>query len=657
LILRAVVLSALLGAIGCGNNSTPTTPSSGSPPPTVPGITLSVSALNFTAQGVGTASTTQAVTITNGSTPVAVSSVAAIGDFTQTNTCGSSLAVGATCTVTVTFMPTAIGTRTGAVTITDDAATSPQVVALSGTGGIGQISLSPATVTFANLVIGTNATQTVVINNSGGASVTLAGINVSGDFTQINSCGTSLAANSTCAVSVKFSPTATGPRTGSLVVSDDAAGSPHTAPLLGTGLAQAPSVFPIQNPLTFPAQAVGTSSRPATAQFTNLGTSPLLLNGIAASGDFSQSNTCGNAIAPSGICSINVVFTPTAAGARTGAITITSNAPAGPQTIVLTGTGTDAASAQGPLAAVSPPGVTFVNQAVGSTSASQTVTLKNTGGSPLTISGISTLDDFVQSNACGGSLAPGVSCAIKVAFSPGAAGLHAGTLIVNDSAPGSPHTVLLSGTGTGGVIAPAVTLSSANVGFGTVRRGTTSDPQTVSIVNTGKATLSISSIGIEGDFSTTDNCGNSVPAGASCTLTLRFTPTAVGTRSGKVTIVDDAATSPQTIVLSGTGGQGQITLTPAVLTFVAQGITTTSDSQSVSVTNSGEVSMTILSVTASGDFAQTNTCTNPLGAGAACTITVTFTPQAAGTRTGSLTIVDDAPGSPHAVVLTGSGTN
>jgi hypothetical protein len=653
LILSAAVLSAFVGAAACKSNSTPTSPSGSSSG--VPGVTLSLPAISFVAQQVGTASATQSVTLTNGSTAVTVSSLVVTGDFSQTNTCGTSLAVGGTCTVTVTFTPTAIGTRTGALTITDDAATSPQVVALSGIGGTGEIALIPNMVTFANLVVGTSANIGVTIQNSGATSVNVVAVSASGDFTQTNTCST-LVAGSTCLVTVKFTPTTTGPRTGTLVVSDDAAGSPHSVPLIGTGLAQAPSVFPIQNPLTFPAQAVGTSSRPATAQFTNLGTSPLVLSGISASGDFSQSNACGASIAPNAICSLNVVFSPSAAGVRTGAITISSNAPAGPQTIVLTGTGTDAASAQGPLAAVSPPSVAFVNQAVGSTSAPQTITLKNTGAAPLTVAGISTSDDFVQTSACGGSIAPGGSCAIKVAFSPGSAGLHSGALIVNDSAPGSPHTAFLSGTGTGGTIAPAVTVSTSNVGFGSVRRGTTSGPLTVSVANTGKATLSISSIGVDGDFASTDNCGYSIAAGANCTLTLTFTPTAVGTRTGKVTIVDDAATSPQTIFLSGTGGLGQITLSQALLTFVAQAVATTSDAQTVTVTNIGEVSTTILSVAASGDFAQTNTCTDPLGANATCTITVTFTPQVTGSRVGSLTIVDDAPGSPHSVVLNGSGS-
>jgi hypothetical protein len=301
--------------------------------------------------------------------------------------------------------------------------------------------------------------------------------------------------------------------------------------------------------------------------------------------------------------------------------------------------------------------VAFVNQAVGSTSPSQTVTLTNAGAAPLTLSSISTIDDFAQSNACGSVIPPGGKCTITVVFKPGAAGLHTGMLTINDSAPGSPHTAFLSGTGTGGMFAPAVSVSTSNVAFGAVRIGTASDTQTVSVANTGASKLNITNIGVDGDFSSTDTCGYSIAAGASCTLTLRFTPAAIGTRTGRVTITDDAATSPQTIVLSGTGGMGQLTLSPTALTFASQTVGTPSAAQTVTVTNSGEASVTILSVTAAGDFAQTNTCTDPLAAGSGtCTITVTFTPQAAGTRTGALSIVDDAPGSPHAIVLSGSGS-
>ncbi len=655
--LRATVLAALVGAVACGKSSTNTSPS---PPatPTSPGVALSVSALTFNTQAVGTASASQTVTVSNGTTPLNVSGVAVGGDFSQTNTCGSSLAAGATCTVTVIFTPSAVGTRTGALTITDDASTSPQVVALAGTGGMGQIALTPTTLSFSNLVVGSSGTQTVTIRNSGGATVNLFGVTTSGDFTQVSNCSTSVVAGSTCLINVKFSPSATGSRTGTLTINDDAPGSPHTVSLTGTGLAQGPSVFLIQNPLTFPPQAVGTSSRPSTVQFTNIGTGTLSISSIVASGDFSQTNSCGATIAANGICTLSVVFTPTAAGARTGAVTITDNAPGGAQTIVLAGTGTDSSSAQGPLAALSPPNVSFANQAVGSTSAPQTVTLTNTGAAPLAITGIAGSDDFGQTNACGATIAAGGNCAIKVVFTPREAGSRAGTLTIGDSAPGSPHTVLLSGTGTGGSNAPAVSLSPSNVAFGAVRLGTTSNTQTVSITNSGKATLNIASLTVDGDFSETDTCGYSIAAGASCNLVLRFTPAAVGTRTGRVTIIDDAPTSPQTITMSGAGALGQISLSPTSLTFVSQGVGTTSDAQTVTVTNSGDASVTILSVTASGDFTPTNNCTGPVAAGgSSCTITVTFTPSATGTRTGALVIVDDAPGSPHAVVLSGIGSS
>ena len=209
-------------------------------------LSASPSSLTFGSQTVGTASATQAVTVTNTGTAAAtVSGVAATGDFSQTNTCGSSIAAGASCTVTVKFTPTASGTRTGSVSVTSNATNSPLTVALTGTGasaGTATLTASPTSLTFASTNVGsTSAAQTVTVQNTGTVAATVSGTSVTGDYAQTNTCGSSIAAGASCTVSVTFHPTATGTRTGSLTVSSNASNPTLSVALSGTGAGTTPT--------------------------------------------------------------------------------------------------------------------------------------------------------------------------------------------------------------------------------------------------------------------------------------------------------------------------------------------------------------------------------------------------------------------------------
>src|SRR5207253_430701 len=143
---------------------------------------------------------------------------------------------------------------------------------------------------------------------------------------------------------------------------------------------------------------------------------------------------------------------------------------------------------------------------------------------------------------------------------------------------------------------------------------------------------------------------------------LTFTPTAAGSRTASVSVNDNAAGSPQTIALSGTGTAPGVSFTPTSLTFASQQVSTTSGAQGVTLTNSGSTALTISSIgitgTNSGDFAQTNTCPispNTLAASGTCTINVTFTPTAAGSRTASVSVNDNAAGNPQTIALRRTG--
>ena len=209
-----------------------------------------------------------------------------------------------------------------------------------------------------------------------------------------------------------------------------------------------PIVLTPSGPLIFANQAVGTTSAAQTVVLTYNGTTPLTL-AFSQSGDFAETNNFVAALPKGGTCTINITFTPTTFGVRSGQITITASGISTPLVITLTGTGL------APQLTSSPAALTFPAVVVANTSAAQIVTLTNTGNSPLTISAIQILGtdpaDFSETSTCmpsgTGTWLPGQSCAISVQFKPTVAGLRTAVLDVTHNAPGSPLAVPLSGTG------------------------------------------------------------------------------------------------------------------------------------------------------------------------------------------------------------------
>jgi Cep192 domain 4/Beta-propeller repeat len=191
----------------------------------------------------------------------------------------------------------------------------------------------------------------------------------------------------------------------------------------------------------------------------------------------------------------------------------------------------------------------FPGQEINTTSTPSTLKIGDAGSAALTVSGISVTGPFAETSQCGQTVSPGTQCTIYVTFTPTAMGTQTGTLVISDNAAGSPQTVYLSGYGTGG----AVSLSASSLDFGSVAVGSTST-QTVTLTNPAQSPLDISSIRAGGDYSETNTCGSVVNAGASCALSVSFTPSAPGTSVGTMTITDTGLGSPQTITLTGTGG-------------------------------------------------------------------------------------------------------
>jgi len=206
-----------------------------------------------------------------------------------------------------------------------------------------------------------------------------------------------------------------------------------------------------------------------------------------------------------------------------------------------------------------------------------------------------------------------------------------------------------------------VKLSATTVAFPVTPIGTTIPEKTVTLTNVAATALAVSGFSLGGsnptEFAQSNNCGTSVTAGASCTITVTFKPTAAGLQSATISIADSGGGSPQSIVLGGSGTQ--LKLSTSALTFAQTLVGATSAAQVVTVTNvsSGAMGVTSIALTGvnPGDFIQSNNCGTSIAAGASCTITVTFKPTATGTRTANVSLTDAAVGSPQIVKLTGTG--
>lgn len=321
---------------------------------------------------------------------------------------------------------------------------------------------------------------------------------------------------------------------------------------------------------------------------------------------------------------------------------------------------------------ITPNSVDFGNQAVGSTSSEQTVTLANTGSSPLDVTALTApTTPFARTGtgSCAATLpitiAGGASCTLTYTFAPTAAGPASQPLTVTANAPGS-GTITLSGTGIQGNL----TITPGTVNFGNQTVGSTSGAQTVTLANTGTASLDVTALTAAATpFARTGagTCAATLPitiaAGSSCTLTYTFSPTATGAANQTLTVTANAPGSGS-IALSGTGipaGIGNLTIAPTTVNFGNQNTGTTSAAQTVTLGNNGTLTLTVNSLTtANAPFTRvgTGTCSGALpftiAVGASCTLQYTFSPTVGGAATQNITVgVDGTGGGPF--TLNGTG--
>jgi hypothetical protein len=307
--------------------------------------------------------------------------------------------------------------------------------------------------------------------------------------------------------------------------------------------------------------------------------------------------------------------------------------------------------ADGNLVLVDSAPVTFPTTAFGQ-SAQAMIGIRNIGSGPLVVSATATITgDFSQTNNCS-SLPAAQECFFTITFTPTVGGTRTGALTITYNGPGSPVVVPLTGTAT----APGVSLSKSTLTFPLQATGTTSASQPVVLTSNGQVSLTITSITTTGDFAESNGCLTTMAVSQSCTINVTFTPTGAGTRNGTLVIADSAPGAPHVVTLTGTATGPVIGLSPNPLKFPSLLLHTRSSPETVTVTSTGDQPLSVTSVSVTGDFSQTNSCSAPLPPGATCTVNVTFAPTALGARTGTLSVTGSGL-PPISVALQGTGAS
>ena len=563
-----------------------TSQNGGSLPVTISGgvakVELSPSSVVFPRTQVGQLAPDQYVTVTNrGEVPLTLAGVSVEDEqyrFGQANDCGSPLAPGGYCTVTVRYAPYQDGEH-GAVLAVAAMGEVIAMTSVTGTAHSPRLTLSNESLVFPKTNVGaTSPVMSVVVMNKTDLDVSIKGISLADnpqEFGQTNNCEAPLAPGGSCTISAHMKPRTTDPAYGAIAL-DTTLGT-YLIRLSGEGskpeiVIETPPPGPDDPPpppptgpsdpsrfaIAFRDTEMGQTSAVRSVKFRNSGDGPLVVQGIsllAGRDDFNYNNDCGTPIAPGGYCTVSIVFKPSQTGARTGVIALASES--GTFYFDLTGKGLGASALL-----VADSSKTFGNIGAGQ-SAQRSFTFHNVGTTAA--QGVmAQLDDanfsFIA-NTCGTPSAPtivaaGNRCAMTVKFNPQVLGAYAANLQVSSTAENGMQAMTLSGSA---VKQEAVLVADTSADFGEVSGGT-SVSLTFSYFNQGGIPVT----GIRADLSgpgmtlTRNTCGTAgqpgtLPVDTKCSLTVQYSPAQMGAVKGLLSVYSDVPQSPSSLELTGTG--------------------------------------------------------------------------------------------------------
>jgi len=569
-------------------------------------------------------------------------------DFTQTNDCGATLAPGASCTITATFTPIGTDKRSGLVLVTLVDETSLGLT-LGGTGQAAVLSSGADLVDLGAVQLpGTTQVKLVGIGNTGNVPLTGFGVVMSDDrlHVDLNDCGDVIMPKKGCSLKVSYSPDADGPiSSGFQVVSSNGGTADKTVTGVGVALSAAPAS------LLFPETPQRVSAADQYVTLTNNGRTTVALDKIevvAGIKQYGQSNNCGSSIAAGAACTIAVRYTPDAAGMHNGSIGVRVKSAATSTTafsIPLSGKAQDAF-----LVATS--SVNFQGIPLPGSSRTKAVTLTNKGVGPVAGLAVRNNDGriSINTNDCTDSLQAGKSCTLLVSFAPTVDGaFKSGFRVTTDNA--GEQAISVEG------VAVNLSASTGKLMFPDTQKGTPAPDQSFTLTNQGQAPITVDGIDIAGgsyDYGQSNNCGGALAPGGSCTVAIRFRPYALGERPGSW-VVTVAGSPVVQVALSGNGVNHYLTV-PKTFSAGSAPVGVTGLVKSFDIKNETGSSATVTGVSiveGVAEFAQSNSCEQPVAPGASCTVSIQMTPSAVGELHGSLAITTSK--GDYVVALTGAG--
>jgi hypothetical protein len=589
-----------------------------------PSISVTPSSLVFGAVGVGDATVSQTLVVSNsGSSAVAIT-LGISGGFVQSNNCDGSVPANGNCTVEVEYQPTMLGVVHGQLEVTPSGS-SPVNVALSGGG--------TNTLNFGAIALGAQTTQWIPLGSfEGNVTATIQGpyeATVLNGYSYTAPPSIQFTTSSTgactqnCYVGVRATASTSGTQSGTLTIAEQDQ-TASTYPLTAVSLSQ--SAIQLSGySFAFGSIAVGSSSAPQFIAVVNPGTASVAITSIAVSSQFSQSNNCGAALAAGASCIVTVSFTPNAVGAFNGALTVTAGGAT--VTAPLTGNG-----ASNPADVKFSPGSVLFTAPSGA--ASQTITLNNVGSATAVVSQVTISSSlYTVTNNCGTLQATGSSgssCTLQLSASSIPAGTNTDVpLLVTITSGGTAYeySIPVAAVPSGfGLDSLSLQVSPATLAFPTESIGNASNPELLTLTNNASTTQTVH-VTAPAQFSVDNSQCATLAAGASCSLPVRFVPSSAGQVSGVIQIQGTGA-----IMKVNASGIGLSTtqlaspsypplIQPISLTANPQGDGTT---QLLEVTNVGSQPLLISSIAASG-LIVSDGCTNAVPARSSCTVTLQTT--------------------------------
>jgi hypothetical protein len=424
--------------------------------------------------------------------------------------------------------------------------------------------------------------------------------------------------------------------------------------------------------LTFPDQAVGTTSLVRRVTVRNLGRAPLLVIDVRHDGpelaDFEvDGGACMTKLAPGAGCEVTAAFIPRTAGVRSAELVIEVNAGGGPLTVPLTGVAVDPGPGRLNL---EPESVPFEEQPVGTTSTPKEVVVRNAGGQPVSLryferDGLHPQDFAVDTARCPGQLAPGATCPLAVTLPPTAAGARGASLVAVSDAANDRVTARLAGSGLGG--GPGRLRADPSVlSFISPRVGSKSEPRQVTMANVGETPVTIREIRPAGDHAAdftidaSDCQGAKLGTGQRCVISATFTPGGDGVRNAKLVVSSDGAEPETTVLLQGRPSEPVLEIVPEFLDLGEQPVGRPTPPRQLLVRNRSSAPVKVGAVDVLGehaaDFAlDSKTCRQVLNPDKSCALKVVFTPGALHDRSARVVVDSDPPGGPAEAALAGVG--